>query len=140
VREEIYRRKPKLLLRQTGDRPIAALDTRGVWFGRSVIALTGPDEHALLWLAVVLNSSTFAALYRAATPESKRPFAQVKVAKIKAIPLPAKSEEGLAQLAAQVLKETDDTRRREQLQVLDDEVAAAYGITDAERRRIRALV
>ncbi|MBN1460649.1 MAG: N-6 DNA methylase [Armatimonadetes bacterium] len=140
VREEVYRRKPKLLLRQTGDRPVASLDTYGAWFGRSVIAITAQDESSLLWLGAVLNSSTFAALYRAVTPESKRPFAQVKVAKLKSIPLPRTQGGALARLAAQALGEKDETRRREQLGLIDDEVAAAYGLTDAEWRRIRATV
>jgi hypothetical protein len=140
VREAIYRQTPKLVLRQTGDRPIATLDTRGVWFGRSVIAITGPDRNGLLWLAAVLNSSTFATLYRAATPEAGRAFAQVKVAKLKAIPVPGAGEEKLARLAERVLEVSSPTRRAELLRLIDDEVARAYGLTEGEWKHIAATV
>ncbi len=64
VREPVYRLTPKILFRQTADWPVATLDRRGVWFGRSVIAITGKTEHDLLALLAVLNSRAFAALYR----------------------------------------------------------------------------
>ena len=140
VREDLYRAAPKLLLRQTGDRPVATLDRKGVHFGRSVIAVTGRSEDELLWLAAVMNSSTFAALYRAMVPEAGRPFAQVKVNKLKLVPLPPVGEDhALAELARQVLRETDEERRRALLAEIDERVARAYGLSSSAREHLADL-
>ena len=132
VRSEIYRRAPKLLLRQTGDRPVATIDRRGVTFGRSVIAITAESERDLLWLAALLNSTAFAALYRAVAPEAGRPFAQVKVTKLKAVPVPPVGEGGLAELAARMLSERDEESRRELLAAIDRAAARAYGLSESD--------
>ena len=151
VREEVYRLAPKLLLRQTADRPIATLDQRGVYFGRSVIALTAAREWHLLWLAAVLNSRTFATLYRALAPELGRTFAQVKVSTLRLIPLPSMHETSpLPSLArtlldlqtsplpplARTLPDTEhDPDRRALWSAIDREVARIYALTRAEIRR-----
>lgn len=137
VRAAIYRRCPKILLRQTGDRPVATLDRRGAWFGRSVIAVTAPTEEQLLWLAAVLNSRPFAVLYRALTPETGRPFAQVKVSKIKLVPLPPMEEsEWLAKLAERALAARDEARRECLLREIDERAAQAYNLDEDEFRRV----
>jgi len=137
VREQIYRIHPKLLLRQTGDRPVAALDRNGVFFGRSVIAATAGSERELLWLAAVLNSDVFAALYRAVAPEAGRPFAQVKVNKLRAVPVPGSGEgEEAAALAAAMLGEDDPARREDLKRRIEGAVAEAYGLNEGERQRI----
>lgn len=133
VRERLYRRAPKLLLRQTGDRPVATVDRRGVWFGRSVIAVTAGSERELLWLAAVLNSDVFAALYRAVAPEGGRPFAQVKVNKLKAVPVPGGGE---GEEAAAMLGEDDPARREDLKRRIEQAVAEAYGLTKRERARV----
>ena len=137
VRESVYRVAPKLLLRQTGDRPMATVDRRGVWFGRSVIAITGQSERELLWLAGVLNSDVFAALYRAVAPEAGRPFAQVKVSKLKVVPLPGGMDgalaAALADAAGELLEEADEGRRTELAAKIEGLVARAYGLTERER-------
>jgi len=136
VRQELYRRAPKLLLRQTGDRPIATIDRRGVYFGRSVIAVTAESERDLLWLAALLNSAAFAALYRAGTPEAGRPFAQVKVGKLKVVPVPPVGEGGLAEMADRMLAERDEDLRGELLAAIDRAAALAYGLTQSDRRHV----
>ncbi len=136
VRSEMYRIAPKLLLRQTGDRPVATVDRSGVHFGRSVIAVSGPSESDLLWLAAVMNSSAFACLYRALTAEVGRPFAQVKVNKLKLMPVPAPDgERDISRLAGELLGETKKERRAAMQAELDDRVAEAYGLS-ADQRRI----
>jgi len=132
VRSEIYRRAPKLLLRQTGDRPVATIDRRGVSFGRSVIAITAESESDLFWLAALLNSTAFAALYRAVAPEAGRPFAQVKVGKLKVVPVPPVGEGGLAELADRMLSEEDEDSRRELLAAIDRAAAGAYGLSESD--------
>ncbi len=140
VREQVYRRTPKLLLRQTGDRPVATVDRGGVFFGRSVIAVTARSECDLLWLAAVLNSGVFAALYRAMAPEAGRPFAQVKVSKLKVVPIPRPSAgEALAELARTALSE-DNGGRRALLERIDDATARAYGLSASERMLVAQAV
>jgi hypothetical protein len=141
VRERVYRRSPKLLIRQTGDRPVATVDRRGVYFGRSVIAIIGESERGLLWLAAVLNSDVLAALYRAAAPEAGRAFAQVKVSKLKVVPVPrAGPDDGVAELARALLEEDDARRRREMMEEVEDLVARAYGLSAEEQRLVREAV
>lgn len=137
VREPTYRLTPKLLLRQTADRPVATIDRRGVYFGRSVIAVSARSERDLLWLAALLNSTPFAALYRALTPEAGRAFAQVKVNKLKLVPAPGVGEDCLAELAAQILAETAASARLPLFAKLDDEAARAYGLTEAEAAALK---
>ncbi len=137
IREAIYRRCPKVLLRQTGDRPVATVDRRGAWFGRSVIAVTSADESALYWLAAVLNSSPFAVLYRALTPEAGRPFAQVKVSKLKLVPFPPMAgTKRLGKLAARALDAPDLSQREHLLREIDECVAQAYGLDGEELGRV----
>jgi hypothetical protein len=137
VRDAVYRRAPKIVLRQTGDRPIATVDRRGVWFGRSVIAITSAAESDLYWLGAVLNSTVFAALYRAVAPEAGRPFAQVKVGKLTLLPLPPMGgTEHLGELAARALDAPDVPEREALLREIDECVAEAYGLDEAELGRV----
>ncbi len=87
--EEVYKTVPKLLIRQTADRPIAALDTQGVWFGRSVIAiLVDPKSpYAPEYFLALLNSEIMTHLYFDLAREKGRTFAQVKLGKLKQLPL-----------------------------------------------------
>ena len=140
VREPIYRLAPKVLLRQTGDRPVATLDRHGAWFGRSVIALTGAPPERLLFLAALLNSRAAAALYRALVPEVGRSFAQVKVGKLKLLPLPPAGEPEIARLAESMLSETDLAARRRIMDAIDAAAYRAYGLTEEDVRRIEELV
>jgi hypothetical protein len=140
VREPVYRTTPKLLLRQTGDRPVVTLDREGVYFGRSVIAITASSQRELLCLAAVLNSDVFAALYRALVPEAGRRFAQVKVNKLKAVSVPEVGAEGLAELAAALLAEEEEARRRRLREEIETRVACAYGLTQKERDLIASEI
>jgi hypothetical protein len=158
VREDVYRTAPKLLFRQTGDRPVATVDRGGVHFGRSVIAITAPrlgsgwgkaersrspapSQDDLLWLAAVMNSAIFAALYRAVAPEAGRTFAQVKVSKLKLVPVPeVGADRELVELAGELLDEVGEGRRQELIERIDDRVAEAYGLTRQEWQRVRAFV
>jgi len=132
VREETFRITPKLLFRQTADRPMATIDRRGVYFGRSVIAITAYREEDLLFMCALLNSRVFAALYRAVTPEHGRSFAQVKVSKLTLLPVPTERRDELARLAAALLGEASPRERAALVSRLDAAVYAAYGLSDAE--------
>ncbi len=79
---------PKILWRQTADRPIAAIDYQGVWYGRSIHAGTLKDERFdRRYIAALLNSNYLAYIYSQISKEKGRIFAQVKLNKIKKLPI-----------------------------------------------------
>jgi hypothetical protein len=85
----VYDAAPKILLRQTADRPIAAIDSSGVWFGRSIIAILVDSQsgYSPLYLVALLNSKYIAYIYRQITGEHGRVFAQVKISKLQQLPV-----------------------------------------------------
>jgi hypothetical protein len=140
VRDDFYRVVPKLLFRQTADRPVATIDRRGVFFGRSVIAVTAQSEPELMALCALLNSRAFAALYRAVAPEQGRAFAQVKVSKLKLLPVPPLGRGMLAELAGALMNESEPDARRTLVAQVDAAVYAAYGLTDEEMVKVEQTV
>jgi len=79
---------PKILWRQTADRPIAAIDYQGVWYGRSIHAGILKDKRFdLKYIAALLNSNYLAYIYSQISKEKGRIFAQVKLNKIKKMPI-----------------------------------------------------
>jgi hypothetical protein len=79
---------PKILLRQTADTLIAAIDYSGVWFGRSLISIvkeTGDCQPE--YLLGLLNSKYLRHLYEGLAHETGRVFAQVKLSKLKQLPI-----------------------------------------------------
>jgi type I restriction-modification system DNA methylase subunit len=87
LNEEIFKTIPKILLRQTADTLIATMDYRGVWFGRSIIAiLQESGEYKLEYLLGLLNSRYLRYVYQDLVHESGRVFAQVKLSKLRHLP------------------------------------------------------
>ncbi|MFH0937963.1 MAG: N-6 DNA methylase [Planctomycetota bacterium] len=85
----IYATVPKILLRQTADRIIAAVDYRGIWFGRSIIAITlvPSSRYRIEYFLGILNSRYMVYTYRSLVKEVGRVFAQVKLSKLKQLPI-----------------------------------------------------
>ncbi|MBV9280474.1 MAG: N-6 DNA methylase, partial [Chloroflexi bacterium] len=77
----------KVVLRQTADRIVATLDRTRMAMGRSVIAITSEADVSLRALLACLNSRLLTVLYRSLAGEEGRILPQVKVARIKALPL-----------------------------------------------------
>jgi len=86
---DVYDTVPKILLRQTADRIIATMDYNGVWFGRSIIAIIpkSPSEYRAEYFLGLLNSRYFVWLYDQIVQEAGRVFAQVKLSKLKQLPI-----------------------------------------------------
>jgi SAM-dependent methyltransferase len=127
--EEYFRAGPAaqyegvpILLRQTADRPIAALHTQPAYFRNSVLACRGLDgvDHALV--VAWLNNSLTARYHRATVREAgQRSFPQLKVRHLRELPLPdlAAAPPELLELARAVAHGAlDDTER------LDDAFSA----------------
>ncbi|MBM4421774.1 MAG: restriction endonuclease subunit M [Chloroflexi bacterium] len=89
LNNEVYGTAPKIILRQTADRIISTIDYKGVWFGRSIIAiLVAPAAaHRVEYFLGLLNSKYFKWLYDSLAQETGRVFAQVKLAKVKQLPI-----------------------------------------------------
>jgi hypothetical protein len=88
LNESVYKIKPKVLVRQTADSLIAAVDYRGVWFGRSVIAIVmNSEQYRIEYLLGLMNSSYLNHLYHELVHEKGRVFAQVKLSKLAQLPI-----------------------------------------------------
>ena len=89
LNKEVYNTVPKIIFRQTADRIIATIDSKGIWFGRSIIAilLDPQSEYSIEYFLGLLNSGYFRFLYHQISHESGRVFAQVKLSKIKQLPI-----------------------------------------------------
>jgi len=89
LNEEVYDTTPKILLRQTADHIIATVDYRGLWFGRSITAITpvGKSDYRVEYILGLLNSQYLRWLYEKLVQEKGRVFAQVKLSKIKQLPI-----------------------------------------------------
>jgi hypothetical protein len=79
----------KIVLRQTADRIIATLDRTRMVMGRSVIAVVVLQPDLLVPILALLNSGPVTAFYRALSGERGRILPQVKVARLRALPLPS---------------------------------------------------
>ncbi len=89
LNEKVYDNIPKIVFRQTADRIIATIDYKGVWFGRSIIALIlkQPSNYRVEYFLGILNSKYFEQLYDDIAQEAGRVFAQVKLSKVKQLPI-----------------------------------------------------
>jgi len=83
-----YTLPEKIVLRQTADRIVATLDRSRMAMGRSVIAITREADVSLQALLACLNSRLLTVLYRSLAGEEGRVLPQVKVGRIKDLPIP----------------------------------------------------
>jgi len=82
---------PKLLWRQTAQYPITAIDRTGIWFGRSIqagiIKETFRRKVSYEYLGCILNSNYIKDVYGNTVKEGGRVFPQVKLEKLKPLPI-----------------------------------------------------
>lgn len=82
---------PKLIWRQTAPYPICAIDDRGIWFGRSIQGGVIKSEYKTIvsyeYLCGLLNSTYIRDRYEHAVKEGGRVFPQVKLEKLKPLPI-----------------------------------------------------
>lgn len=94
---------PKLLVRQTGDRIIAAYDESGLYHLNNIHSFSSQlansnkkiDLHLLLGL---MNSSFWQFVYRLKTREDGRALAQIDIETVESMPLPSAEEELLMRI------------------------------------------
>lgn len=91
LNKDYFSISPKLIWRQTAPYPICAIDYKGIWFGRSIqagiIKLEYADKISYEYLCALLNSNYIRNLYEQNVKESGRVFPQVKLEKLRPIPI-----------------------------------------------------
>ena len=91
LNEEYFNISPKLIWRQTAPYPICTVDYKGVWFGRSIQAgLIKPEYQNTIsyeYLCGILNSKYISDIYEHIVKEGGRVFPQVKLEKLKPLPI-----------------------------------------------------
>ena len=91
LNSEYFSITPKLIWRQTASIPIAAIDRIGIWFGRSVQAgIVKPEYSKKIsyeYLCCLLNSKCIRNIYEKSVQEGGRVFPQVKLEKLKPLPI-----------------------------------------------------
>ena len=91
LNEDYFNIFPKLIWRQTAPYPICTIDYKGVWFGRSIQAgLIKPEYQNTIsyeYLCGILNSKYIRDVYEQNVKEGGRVFPQVKLEKLKPLPI-----------------------------------------------------
>lgn len=124
----------KLVLRQTADRLTVTIDPGGMVMGRSVIAITSPRADLLAPLLACLNSHLLTVLYRLLAGEEGRILPQVKVARLRVLPIPF-NEDGWSELGelARIMLARQGLDRDLDAEI-DRSVFRLYGLSGAEMR------
>ncbi len=91
LNEDYFYIFPKLIWRQTAPYPICTIDYKGVWFGRSIQAgLIKPEYQNTIsyeYLCGIINSKYIRDVYEQNVKEGGRVFPQVKLEKLKPLPI-----------------------------------------------------
>lgn len=99
---------PKLIWRQTAPYPICTVDYDGVWFGRSIQAgIINPNyknKVSYEYLCALLNSQYLRYLYEQNVKEGGRVFPQVKLEKLKPLPIVIPTDEQKSEIEDLVTK------------------------------------
>lgn len=83
--------QPKVLVRQTADRLIGALDTGSLYHLNNVHAfapIAAPSLDSAAFFAALINSRLWLYLYRLKSREEKRALAQIDIEMVECLPLP----------------------------------------------------
>ena len=125
-----YRGVP-VLVRQTANRPIAALHTEPTYFRNTLLACTPPDALDPAFVVAVLNSPIAAAWHRLRFRDARqRSFPQVKISHLRTLPMPIAGRnearamhDRVANLVRHMANlphsETDDSRKRVERAVIE---------------------
>lgn len=142
LNKEYFEIKPKIIWRQTASYPIVALDLKWVWFWRSIQWGTLKNEYinkiSIKYVLALMNSRYLRYLYSQIVQEGGRIFPQVKLAKLKDLPIKnislADQQPFItlvdAILSAKRVDPLSDTSAMEGQ--IDDMVYGLYGLTPEE--------
>jgi len=151
--EEKLTKKPKIIIRQTGDKLIGVIDELGYMTMDTthLIFDTKVDIYALL---AILNSTLMSWLHQKMTAEQGKIFAEIKIVNLKKLPIKKianKEQKILANLAKKILKlnkqlqsipensEKWNSAKKEIEKIdkeIDERVFELYGLTEDERKTV----
>ena len=135
---------PKIFLRQTGDRLIAAIDQAGYYHLNNIHSVVPSQGRlSLEYLTALLNSRLMNFYYQAVTLERGRSMAQVDIEMVEKLPLviDRRRESSLVRLAAQLAGENSgDMASSPAYQELNALVYEIYGLSVREQLYIEASV
>ena len=145
-----WHRRPKIVVRRTGDHLVAAHDPDGLHVSNNLFVVLPREARggghggaaAERAMVAVLNSALLTWCFRAQVPRVGKLFAELKIQHLAALPLPPEP----AWTAAAVRRLDRLARRRASCgadeaaaldAAIDGEVAGLYRLTAAERRLVR---
>ena len=145
LNKQYFSIKPKLLWRQTAPYPICAIDKRGIWFGRSIQAGIIKSQYIELfkyeYLCCLLNSTYIRSIYINSVKETGKVFPQVKLEKLKRIPvkkIDIKEQEKFVKLYEKIYNSEGNIE--DLLIELDNIIYKMYNLTDEEIEKSKKLV
>jgi len=149
--KKILEAPAKIVSRQTGDTIIAAIDRRQLYTGRSLHSwVMRPGQSISIELLLgILNSKFITYLYQASTREKGRALAQVKLNKLKKLPLPRvdslppgkrKACAAIERLVKRIVDRKGGLDRDRFIVEVEELVYELYGITAEERKTIEEAV
>ena len=126
---EYFRLFPKLIWRQTAPYPICSIDYKGIWFGRSIQAGIIKEEYKDIisyeYLCGLLNSNYLRNIYEQYVREGGRVFPQVKLEKLKPLPIiiPTKEDrQKVEDLVNQIITQKSRLENTEELEIQINQV------------------
>jgi adenine-specific DNA-methyltransferase len=136
--------RPKILVRQTGDRLIAAYDDSGFYHLNNVHSFAPVNGHpnaTLLFLSGLFNSSFWLYIYQLKTREENRALAQVDIETVENMPLPHQRgdfELRIAELVQGMMNQPQPLEGRER--AIDWLVYQLYNLDEQEIEYIESYV
>jgi len=137
--EENLRKSPKILVRQTGDSIICAIDNDGSLHMDTTHGLFDIKIN-IFYLVGLLNSKVISYWHRTYTSEKGRAFAEVKIANIKNIPIKLPENEEIISLVKSIIDsksinnkiDTSETELK-----INELIMDLYELDDSEKEIIR---
>lgn len=130
--EDLLRKSPKILVRQTGDSIIAAIDDLGRLHMDTTHGLFDININ-IYYLMGLLNSKVIDYWHKTYTSEKGRTFAEVKIANIKEIPIKLSEDEDIIHLIKLILdikQKNKEADTRDIESKIDALVYKIYNLTD----------
>ena len=135
---------PKLMVRQTGDRIVAAYDETGLYHLNNVHSFscqlsTSQSKIDLHLLLALMNSNLWHYLYRMKTREDGRALAQIDIETVETMPLPTCEESlsmSIASLCKKLCHASSENTSHEEIENVNAEINrliyAAYKLSHKE--------
>lgn len=132
--------RPKLVVRRTGDRIVAAHDRHGYYVSNNLFVLVPGDADAEADLAAylgLLGSSLYTWYFRTEQPRIGRLFSELKICHLRSFPVPAPESWAEARGELSLLADALERGPRPELQArLDEVVATLFDLDDGAREQV----